>query len=85
VSSLCDRRGVFRNRELRADVWREAVQERIEYLASEHQRFSGLFFGGFFRVAWIPKSPGVFGEFRRSPEQGFECRIDRDARFPDFD
>ena len=61
------------------------MQERIEHLASERQRFSGLFLGGFFRVAWIPKSPGVLGEFRRSPDQGFECRIHRGARFPDFD
>ena len=81
----CDRRGVFRNRELQSDVWWQAVQERIEHLASERQRSSGLFLGGFFRVTWIPKSPGILGEFRRSPEQGFECRIDHGARFPDFD
>lgn len=72
-------------RELWTNVWRQAVQERIEHLASEYQRASGFFLGGFFRVAWIPKSPSVFGEFRRSSEQGFECRIDRGAGFPDLD
>lgn len=61
------------------------MKDGIKHLASECQRFSGLFLGGLFRVAWIPKSPGVLGEFRRSPEQGFECRIDCGARFPDFD
>lgn len=70
---------------LRADVWRQAVQKRIKHLASELQRSSGLFLGGFFRVARISKSPGVLGEFRRSPEQGLKCLIDRGARLPDFD
>ncbi len=81
----CDRRGVVRNYELRVDIWRQAVQERIEHLASERQGFSGLFLGGLFRIAWVPKPSGVLREFRRSSEQGFECRIDCGACFSNFD
>ena len=61
------------------------MKKRAEYFVSERQRSFGFFLGGFFWVAWIAKSPGVFGKFRRSSEQRFECRIDRGACFPDFD
>ena len=61
------------------------MKDGIKHLASECQRPSGFFFTRLFRVSWIAKSPGVLGEFCRSPEQGFECRIDGGACFPDFD